>query len=801
MRGVTGWQYRPYIPADRYSAQKNNPFVCRIAPAETSVLIEIIDDSAPGAVHVLKYRFKGADLPWQVVEFSGLEAEMKDLQSFSDYEFLVERKGEPEHRSALRFVRTGFYPDIVVNYLHPQDNVYDFSGHYLCDPTFVRVPSGALVAAMSLFGPAAPQDLEILFRSEDNGKTWHYLCDLFPAYWGTLFVHKGVLYMLGVTTENGHLVIGASYDEGRTWTKPVLLFNGGNYNTRGYQRQPMPVFFHNGKIITSVDYGAWSSQGCYSIGVLAVSQEADLLDASNWTVSDFTTYNPDWPSPVGTGCVSLLEGSVFQAADGKLVNMTRMQISHGRYGKACLLELDENNLEAAPKFHSVIDMPTGTNSRTHVLQDPVGGKYWAIGNLVDDEHPNANRTIMALSVSEDGYHWRVAKVLLDYSHLDANKVGFQYTSFIFDGDDILYLSRTSFNEANTYHDANCQTFGVVKDFRKLGDVVRPHRPILPEPFVKMLNNVVRLDQKGLLYEVHYTEDYYQLEKYLDLLVDAGCSTMVAKNVEGQVLMGRNYDYRHYKFNQKSEETTKDLTGLIVVVHGENPAAKYRSLGVADGFWMDAKNGTCFAGTPDDGKTDMTALAFLPFICMDGVNEKGLAVSIMQLPIDENAEPPVDLDPNKKTVLHPVLMRLMLDNCASVDEAVAFAGTFNLRSALNTKDFHILVCDSTGKSVILEWHRNIFTATPVNFSTNHYISTESKFGNGAERDAIIQAAFGKYNQGMPERIVKRTLELVSQNPFDGSCKGFTQWSTIYNLSDLSMKLWIQGDYEKGYEYQL
>lgn len=471
MKGITGWNYRPYIPADLMKKEGCMPYVCRLAPHENDFEIEVLDNGAPEAGHTVKVRIMGTDHEWREVPMTGNTVKIADLQAYCDYEFIVERAGNPACRSALRFVRTGFYPDTMVHYNHPKDDIYAFSGRYLCDPTFVRVPSGALVAAMDIYAADYPQNMEILFRSEDNGKTWRYLCDLFPAYWGTLFMHRGVLYMLAVSTENGHLLIGASYDEGANWTKPVLLFTGGNtQRSRGFQRQPMPIIVHKGRIMTNIEYGSWNAPTRYGIGILSAPEDADLLEPASWTLSDFTHYDPSWPGSPKGGTIALLEGSLFEAADGKLINLLRMQIndSDPSYGKACLLEVDPDDPEAAPRFCSIIDMPTGANSRTHILQDPVGGKYWGIGNLVTAEDPKANRTIMALTVSDDGYNWSTAKILQDYSHLNPEEVGFQYISFIFDGEDILYLSRTAFNQAHNYHDANCQTFGVVKNFRELG---------------------------------------------------------------------------------------------------------------------------------------------------------------------------------------------------------------------------------------------------------------------------------------------------------------------------------------------
>ena len=459
LKGVTGWQYRPFIPESR-ADEKGKPYICRLAPFETGTEVEVLGEGA----HTLYIRAKDSQEPWREIAMAGETAVIGGLLPDTDYEL---RAGY----GRLRYVRTGFYPDRMVNYVHPQDDVYAFSGRYPSSPALVRVPSGALIAGMDLYDRGTPQNLTLLFRSEDNGVTWRYLCDLFPAYWGSLFMHRGVLYLLGTDTENGHVLIGASYDEGFTWTRPSMLFVGGcGKFSCGWQRQPMPVITHNGKIVTSVDYGSWHSPTQYGIATMFAPEDADLLDPASWTISGITYYDPNWPGTPAGGPVTLLEGSVYPAADGKLVNLLRVEMKNASpsFGKACLLELDPDNLGAAPQFLKIIDMPTGANSRTHVLKDPVGGKYWGIGNLVTDPETPRMRNVLALTVSGDGYNWRVAKILLDYRHLDPRQVGFQYTSFIFDGEDILYLSRTAFNGANSFHDGNCQTFGAVRNFRALG---------------------------------------------------------------------------------------------------------------------------------------------------------------------------------------------------------------------------------------------------------------------------------------------------------------------------------------------
>lgn len=453
------------------SEERTRPSICRLAPFETGTEVEVVDDDASDVDHIVMIRLAGAgDSPWVTVGVDGRTAVVSDLSPESEYELFAARVSDPNQRSRTRLIRTGTYPDRVVNYVHPRDDAYAFSGRYPSSPTLVRTPAGTLLAAMDIFESGGPQNLTLLFRSEDDGRTWNYACDLFPAYWGALFVHRRVVYFLGTNTENGHVLIGASHDDGRTWTKPTVLFvGGGGRETCGYQRQPMPIIEYNGSLVTSIDYGSWTSPNRYGVGTLSVDAAADLLEPTNWTVSDLTYFDRDWPGSPAGGSVSILEGSVYLAADGRLLNLLRIDIRDAvpAHSRACLLELDPKNLEAAPRFLKIIDMPTGSNCRTHVLKDDKTATYWAIGNLVTDNATPRMRNVLGLCSSDDGYEWRVAKVLLDHRHLNPTEVGFQYTSFIIDGDDILYLTRTAINGAHNFHDGNCQTFGLVPSFRNL----------------------------------------------------------------------------------------------------------------------------------------------------------------------------------------------------------------------------------------------------------------------------------------------------------------------------------------------
>ncbi|MBQ7223989.1 MAG: hypothetical protein IJX06_00300 [Clostridia bacterium] len=131
--------------------------------------------------------------------------EITHLKTQTDYEFFV---ALGEEKSAVRLERTGKTVGYVVNYLHPDDTYYDFSGKYLCLPSLVRHPDGFWLASMDLFKGGYPQNLTLIFRSDDDGKIWNYVSELFPCFWGKTFIHNGELYMLSVNTEYGDLLIG-----------------------------------------------------------------------------------------------------------------------------------------------------------------------------------------------------------------------------------------------------------------------------------------------------------------------------------------------------------------------------------------------------------------------------------------------------------------------------------------------------------------------------------------------------------------------------------------------------------------
>ncbi|MGD1104821.1 MAG: exo-alpha-sialidase, partial [Terriglobia bacterium] len=99
--------------------------------------------------------------------------------------------------------------------------------------------------------------------------------------------------------------------------------------------------------------------------------------------------------------------------------------------------------------------------------------YWSLTNWVPKRHAGFNvertRNTLAMISSADLYHWTIRTVVLHHS--DVNFHAFQYVDFQFDGNDMIALSRTAYDDglggAHSQHDANFITFHRFKNFRDL----------------------------------------------------------------------------------------------------------------------------------------------------------------------------------------------------------------------------------------------------------------------------------------------------------------------------------------------
>lgn len=335
----------------------------------------------------------------------------------------------------------------------------------------------------------------------------------------------------------------------------------------------------------------------------------------------------------------------------------------------------------------------------------------------------------------------------------------------------------------------------------------------------------RVDGKGMLYSVEYTGNYYSPLvtlpfKLMKPVKSAGCSCFFAENADGQYLTGRNYDLAHL---DKSGNTT----GLNVVLKC-SPEGKYSSVGIADAAWFSQLGVDYYTGALDDGDTSTLFVSLLPYLCMDGVNEKGLSAAILALDVKEGEHAVYQSREGRKQVPLPMLMRFMLDSCATVEEAEKLADEYDAVN-ISGGDFHLFVTDASGKSAVFEWRNDTLTVTYTDIVTNFYVSADDAedcyygddlkekyvppaenprnyrfgYGHGYERFKTIMSAAKEHSEGgktvMSTQECADTLQAVSQE-YTGELTSLTQYSAVYNNSEPGVDIWVYPDYSRSYHFE-
>ena len=458
MKGTATWSYHPYRPL---LTEVGDIYICRVVPTADSIHFEWLDCGADSYDIYYRRRNEGDFIHWGSAKDTSCD--ITQLAVDTDYEFYV---AAGQKKSRTRLARCGESIGTVVNYLHPEDEAYAFSGQYLCSPSLLRHPDGYLLTSMDVYAGKAPQNLTLIFRSDDNGETWHYVSELMPCFWGKMFIHRGELYMLSCSTEYGDLLIGKSTDGGVTFSAPVTLLrgsNGKNGNT-GVHKNPQNILCHNGRLYNTMEWGAWANKEfCHAAMVMSCDIHDDLLIPENWSFSEPVRFSQFAPEVADLpDCTMTIEGTLTLDPQGKLLNVMRF----GKYGKALAYEVNTADPEAPLTYSRLIDFEANY-SKFMMKYDAVSERYYSVATRVYDPEKVRARHLLSLMSSKDLDHWDVVCDLHDYRDHDMAKVGFQYVDFEIEGDDIIYLCRTALNDAHSYHDSNYSTFHRIRNFRKL----------------------------------------------------------------------------------------------------------------------------------------------------------------------------------------------------------------------------------------------------------------------------------------------------------------------------------------------
>ena len=341
--------------------------------------------------------------------------------------------------------------------------------------------------------------------------------------------------------------------------------------------------------------------------------------------------------------------------------------------------------------------------------------------------------------------------------------------------------------------------------------------------------VTRLDEEGYLYYMDYVKDYYSPEAMNAMrkigFIDPGCSVFFTHNAEGEPITCRNYDYPH-----RVSEEDRTLTGLNIVLHCK-PEGKYESIAVADAVWCDESNPLLQRGGPDREGFDASFLDILPYQCMDGINEKGLYVSIQRVDIKDGDQPA------RFPAGSSMLLRHMLDDCANVDEAIRKTETGILLPE-DWQGCHFMVSDATGRCVVIESRNSEVSVIPSDVCTNFYLASDDMedyyrngnlreeavrmtdenlatdihygYGHGYHRFVIIQSQLERCQDTnkedrytvMPESVALALLQSVAQNPYtNASGISMTQYSAIYNNEQKTVEVWPFQNYSESFTFDV
>ena len=278
------------------------------------------------------------------------------------------------------------------------------------------------------------------------------------------------------------------------------------------------------------------------------------------------------------------------------------------------------------------------------------------------------------------------------------------------------------------------------------------------------------DNAGSLFEWIFDNHLYGIDFGIDAeSFEFGCAAFAATTPEGDHIFGRNFDY-------------PETDTLLIYSH---PKGAYESVGVADlGLFRVGQN----SQFSPDSALGKFIMVFTPYFVVDGMNEKGVGTGILELAIDEPNQ-----DNGKPDLLLYCAIRGILDNCASVDEALALLESYDIHSDFG--NYHLFITDRSGRYVVVEWLDNKMVVTEYPCCTNSVIAP-GKFYNKGDPDTrlgTIEKGLGK------DRILteQQAMELLGKARGKGQCG--TEWSCVYNLDDFTVSICLDADYTKVYTF--
>lgn len=234
----------------------------------------------------------------------------------------------------------------------------------------------------------------------------------------------------------------------------------------------------------------------------------------------------------------------------------------------------------------------------------------------------------------------------------------------------------------------------------------------------------------------------------------GCSLFAAIGDENNRLFGRNFDWNF-------------SPALLLFT---DPADGYASVSMVDIEYLG------FAGERSRNLTGLTleerrALLDAPSLPFDGMNEMGLAIGMAAVPAEDMPH-----DPQKESIGELGVIREILDHAATVDEAIAILGNYNID--MGEVPIHYLIASASGESAVVEFYRGEMVVfrnqSPWQVATNFPLASTNGNAQGqCWRYDLIEERLTTLDGRISYTDALGLLGDVSQD--------ITQWSIVYGMT--------------------
>lgn len=262
-----------------------------------------------------------------------------------------------------------------------------------------------------------------------------------------------------------------------------------------------------------------------------------------------------------------------------------------------------------------------------------------------------------------------------------------------------------------------------------------------------------------------------------------CTTFNCVTHSGDPLFARNFDY-------------KDSPCVLVRTQPKNG---YKSVSMLHGNTM--LYGHKYGSLTSDKNAIRLLLA--PYVCMDGMNEKGLAIAVLEINSKSTRQ-----RTGKKEITTTTIIRAVLDKCSTVDEAIELFSKYDICDSL-LYNYHYHIVDESGNSAVIEYVNNemriIRPDSIFQYAMNFFLSKDGDNSKpmGYDRRDKVEEALKLTSGCMDEELAMKLLKSCKLNYRYKKIlwKIITVWSCVYNLKQKSVNVCVSMNYDKCYRYDL